>query len=90
MGDPLSPAPDHPERPSPDHPERRPAARPDQGRADGAPEGSGSPRGAKRPGDLVVARPGGAMPGAMPGAVPGAMPGPVPGPVLAVDAMGGD
>jgi glycerol-3-phosphate acyltransferase PlsX len=74
LGDPLSTAPDHPERRPPNHPERRPAARPDEGRAEGAPDGSGSPRGAKGAGDLVVARPGGS----------------VPGPVLAVDAMGGD
>jgi glycerol-3-phosphate acyltransferase PlsX len=82
LGDPLSTAPDHPERRPPDHPERRPpnhperrpAARPDEGRAEGAPDGSGSPRGAKGAGDLVVARPDGS----------------VPGPVLAVDAMGGD
>jgi glycerol-3-phosphate acyltransferase PlsX len=74
LGDPLSTAPDHPERRPPDHPERRPAARPDEGRDEGAPDGSGSPRGAKGAGDLVVARPGGSAPG----------------PVLAVDAMGGD
>jgi glycerol-3-phosphate acyltransferase PlsX len=74
LGDPLSTAPDHPERRPLNHPERRPAARPDEGRAEGAPEGSGSPRGAKEAGDLVVARPGGS----------------VPGPALAVDAMGGD
>src|SRR5580700_1140700 len=66
LGDPLSTP--------PDRPERRLAARPDEGRAEDALDGSASPRGAKGAGDLVLARPDG----------------PVPGPVLAVDAMGGD
>ena len=86
LGDPLSTAPDRPERQAPDRPERRlpdrterrPAARRDEGRAEGAPEGSASPRGAKGAGDMVVARPGSAHIR------------PVAGPVLAVDAMGGD
>ncbi|HEV2258011.1 MAG TPA: hypothetical protein VGS06_33165, partial [Streptosporangiaceae bacterium] len=59
MGGPLSTA--------PGHPERRPAARPDEGRAEGAPEGSAGPRGAKGAGDLVAARPGGPVPGPAPG-----------------------
>src|SRR5580700_8106763 len=78
LGDPLSTVPDHPERRPAARPERRPAAQPDEGRAEGAPDGSASPRGAKGSGDLVVARPGSAHIR------------PVPGPVLAVDAMGGD
>ena len=47
MGDPLST--------TPDPPERRPAPRPDEGRAEGVPEGS---RGAKGAGDLAVTLPG--------------------------------
>ena len=74
MGNPLSTAPDHSERRPPNPPERRPAARPDEGTAESAPDGSGSPRAAKGAGDLVVAHTDGS----------------VPGPVLAVDAMGGD
>src|SRR5580700_5566101 len=78
LGDPLSTVPDHPERRPAARPERRPAAQPDEGRAEGAPDGSASPRGAKGAGDLVLARPGSAHIR------------PVSGPVLAVDAMGGD
>ena len=47
LGDPLTT--------TPDSPERRPAVRPDEGRAEGVPEGS---RGARGAGDLAVTRPG--------------------------------
>src|SRR5579859_4800167 len=95
LGDPLTTA--------PGSPERRSAVRPDEGRAEGVPEGG---RGARGAGDPAVTRPGRPAPDpalTRPGrpapdpalARPGRpAPGPVlarPGqPVLAVDAMGGD